>query len=73
MPFNHADITEIFTYHPPTPDQQVAYEKLRSAAKDFANAIIDLTPASPDQSSALRYLRVAVHIANAAIALKGKY
>ncbi len=66
-------LREIFTYHAPTADQQVAYEKLRNAAYDFACALVDLTPPSPDQSAALRLLRQSVMTANAAIALQGKF
>jgi len=73
MPFTREQIQEIFTYHPPDSDQAVAYEKLRSAAKDFATALVELTPPSPDQSVALRKLRECVMTANAAIALKGKF
>lgn len=61
-----------FTYHAPTSDQQVAYEKLRSSAKDFAYAINDLVPDSADKTAALRKLREAVMTANQAIACGGK-
>lgn len=64
-------LDEIFKYHAPTPDDTVAYEKLRSSAKDFARAIMDLTPPSADQSAAIRLVREAVMTANAAIALHG--
>jgi hypothetical protein len=61
-----------FTYHAPSPDQLVAYEKLRSSAKDFAKAINDLVPDSPDKTAAIRKVREAVMTANAAIACGGK-
>lgn len=64
-------LDDIFRYHPPSSDDMVAYEKLRSAAKDFALVIVDLTPACADQTAAIRLVREAVMTANAAIALKG--
>jgi hypothetical protein len=61
-----------FTYHAPTPDQLVAYAKLRSAGHDFAKAINDLVPESADKTAAIRKLRECVMTANAAIACGGK-
>ena len=65
------NLDNIFKYHPPTADDTVAYEKLRNSAKQFAQAIIELTPTCPDQTAAIRKVREAVMTANAAIALKG--
>jgi hypothetical protein len=73
MPFTREQLRDIFTYHAPDADQQVAYEKLRNAAYDFAVALVELTAPSPDQSAALRKLRECVMTANASIALKGKF
>ena len=64
-------LDQIFTYHAPTPDDTVAYEKLRSSARSFAKAILELTPPCADQSAAIRLVREAVMTANAAIALHG--
>jgi hypothetical protein len=61
-----------FTYHPPTRDDQVVYEKLRSFARAFATAINDLCPESADKTAAIRKVREAVMTANAAVACKGK-
>jgi len=61
-----------FSYHAPNSDQLVAYEKLRNAAKDFANAINDLAPESADKTAAIRKVREATMTANAAIACGGK-
>ena len=61
----------IFKYHAPTPDDAVAYEKLRSEARNFAKAVLELTPPCADQSAAIRLIREAVMTANAAIALHG--
>ena len=60
-----------FTYHAPSADDQVAYEKLRSAAKSFATAINELCPESADKTAAIRKVREAVMTANASIACKG--
>lgn len=73
MPFTREQLRDIFTYHAPNADQQVAYEKLRNAAYDFAVALVELTPPSADQSAALRKLRDCVMTANASIALGGKF
>lgn len=61
-----------FSYHSPSTDQTVAYAKLRKAAGDFAAEIVRLTPASADQTAAIRHVRAAVMTANAAIACGGK-
>lgn len=45
---------------------------LGEAAKAFAQAIIDDTPDSADQSAAIRLVREATWTANSAIALEGK-
>jgi hypothetical protein len=61
-----------FTYHPPSSDDQVVYEKLRNSAKAFASAINELCPESADTTAAIRKVREAVMTANAAVACKGK-
>jgi hypothetical protein len=66
------DLDHVFTYHRPSADQAVIYEKLRSSAKSFAQAIQELVPACADQSAALRHVREALMTANAAVALGGK-
>lgn len=61
-----------FTYHAPSPDQIPRYQAIRDAAKGLAAIILQNTPASADQTAALRKLRESVMTANAAIALGGK-
>jgi len=68
MTITRDDLNNWFAYHAPSPDDTVAYEELRSAAWDFALAIIELTPSSADQTAAIRKVREAVMTANAAIA-----
>lgn len=71
MAVTKSNVTDVFSYHAPDADQLVTYEKLRSSARDFANAILDLTPSCADQQASLRLLRECVMTANAAIALRG--
>lgn len=56
-----------FTYHPPKPEQQPKYAAIRDKAKEFALLIVDLTPASREQSLAITSLEDVVAKANAAI------
>lgn len=73
VPVTVEDIEDIFSYHSPTPEQIPHYTAFRAAAKTFALAILEHTPASPDQCAALRKLRECTMTANASIALGGKY
>jgi hypothetical protein len=68
----HDQIENWFTYHAPSGDDQVAYEKLRSAARSFASAINELCPESADKTAAIRKVREAAMTANASIACKGQ-
>lgn len=63
-----ARIERDFTYHPPKPGQLERYQALREKAKEMALLILDLTPASREQSLALTELEYSVMMANAAIA-----
>lgn len=65
------NLEHVFTYHPATPEQQKQYEAIRTKAKELAKVILENTPASADQSTAIRKLRECVMTANAAIALDG--
>ncbi len=62
---------ELFVYHPPKGDQVERYQKIRAAAKEFAEVVLECTPSSADQSAAIRKLRECVMTANAAVALEG--
>ncbi len=66
-------IDDIFSYHAPTPEQIPKYNTIREGAKVFAQIIMDNTPGSADQTVAIRKIREAVMIANASVALEGKY
>lgn len=63
-------IEELFTYHAPKPGQPERYQAIREAAKNLAKVIVTNTPASADQTAAIRELRLCVMTANAAIALE---
>lgn len=62
------DIDNWFTYHAPTHEQQLKYAAIRGGARALAKIIVDNTPASADQTTAIRKVREAVMTANAAIA-----
>ena len=61
-----------FMYHQPSPEQTPKYEAIRAAGKHLAEVILENSPASADQSDAIRSVRYAVMNANAAIACDGK-
>ena len=67
-----ATLVNWFTYHKPEGDQAKRYEEIRTAAAGFAKVIVDNTPASADQTAAIRKVREAVMTANASIACGGK-
>ena len=58
----------LFTYHRPTEGQQIRYVELREAAKDFARVVLKSCPGCADRTAAIRHIREAVLVANAAIA-----
>lgn len=61
-------IEELFTYHSPTPEQQLAYLVILEGAKSLARIIDRNCPPGPDRTTAVRKLREAVMTANASIA-----
>ena len=62
------DINNWFTYHSPTPEQQEAYQVIRSAAKMLAEDFNDRCPDCADKTAAMRKLRETVMAMNLAIA-----
>lgn len=64
------DLDQFFTYHPPRADQLPRYERLRAAAREFAQVIVDCAPQGPDTTVAVRKVREAVMTANQAIAME---
>ena len=63
-------IDRVFNYHPPRADldQVERYKAIRAHAREFAWMIVQLTPVSREQSTALTKLEETVMFANAAIA-----
>jgi hypothetical protein len=57
-----------FSYHAPTEGQPERYGELRETAKYLAYLILNLTPASREQSLAITKLEESVFWANAGIA-----
>jgi len=66
------DLEHVFTFHQATPEQIFAYERIRESARVFAADILASAPGCADRTDAIRKVREAVMIANAAIALDGR-
>lgn len=62
------DLDNLFSYHPPKGDQIKRYAEIREAAQAFAQVIVDVTPASAEQTLAIRKVHDAMMQANSAIA-----
>ena len=61
-------IAELFTYHPPTEGQAERYAKINEAARNLALVILEHCPGCADRTDAIRKVREARMVANAAIA-----
>lgn len=66
-----ATLENWFTYHSPMPEQLPKYQAIREAGFNLAKVIVANTPASADQSAAVRKVREACMTANAAEACGG--
>jgi hypothetical protein len=71
MPVGKKDLDNLFTYHSPKGSQPDQYAKIREAAKNLADVILDNSPQCADQQAAIRKVREAMMTANAAIATDG--
>lgn len=60
-------IERAFTYKAPRVGQEDRVEEIRNRARDFANALVQMTPESREQSLALTKLEEVVMFAEAAI------
>jgi hypothetical protein len=70
--FTQSDITNLFSHHPPQSDADIArYERIRTAGRQFATAILENTPGCAEQTIAIRKAHEAVMQANAAVACHG--
>lgn len=63
------DVERTFTYHAPKGDQVERYQRIRDDAKRLALTIQECSPASAEQTLALRDIQRGVMMANAAIAI----
>jgi hypothetical protein len=63
-----AMLDKVFTYHAPEGDQPARYVALRDRAREYAELVIRLAPASRERSLAMTKLEEVVFWANAAIA-----
>ena len=72
MAITEQQLDNWFQYHAPTPEQQKAYVLIREQGKQLARTIVACTPASADQTAAIRKVREAIMTANAAIACQGQ-
>jgi hypothetical protein len=72
MAITEEQLTNWFTYHSPTPEQLPKFEAIRTMGYMLAKTILDNSPASADQTAAIRLIREACMTANAAIACDGK-
>lgn len=61
-------IETLFTYHEPTPEQEISYLQIREAGKALVRCIDAHVPPGPDRTAAVRKVREAVMTANTAIA-----
>jgi hypothetical protein len=73
MQHKNFDPSYVFSHHPPNPDKLSHYEAIHVAAQRFAEVILANTPPGEDQAASLRLLRQAMMLANAAVALDGKF
>lgn len=68
MAITQHDLNNWFSYHPPTPEQLVAYNDIRTAAKIYAETVNKHVPDSADKTAAIRKIRESVMAANLAVA-----
>jgi hypothetical protein len=66
--FSEEDMDRLFTYHKPVGDQTERYKAIRLSGRAFAKTILKFTPASAEQTLAIRKAQEAVMWANAGIA-----
>lgn len=65
---SNKDLENRYSYHAPRSDQSERYEMIRAGCLRLAKLIVELTPYSREQSSALTHLDSVMFYSNAAIA-----
>ena len=68
MMASQKEINNWFQYHAPNPEQLVAYNDIRQAAKIYAETVNKHVPDSADKTVAIRKIRESVMAANLAVA-----
>jgi hypothetical protein len=63
-----AEIQNWFSYHSPSPEQTVAYNDIRQAAKIYAEMVNKHVPDCADKTAAIRKIRESVMASNLAVA-----
>lgn len=61
------DLDILFSYQRLTVEQSLRYAKIRDAARNLAQVILNTTPPGADRSAAVRKVREAVMMAHAGI------
>jgi len=62
----------VFSHHTATPEKLSRFDAIHTAAKHFAETLLEQVPASSDRSEALRLVREASMMACAAVSLDGR-
>lgn len=62
------DMDNWFSYHAPNPEQLVAYNDIRQAAKIYAETVNKHVPDCADKTAAMRKIRESVMASNLAVA-----
>jgi hypothetical protein len=62
----------VFSHHHASPQKLADYEAIHSAAKHFANAVLEHVPDCDDRLQVLQLLREASMLACAAVTLEGR-
>ena len=66
-------IKDIFTYHPPKPEQIAIYEQINKMFLNIAQQLTLILPEGPGKTTAIRKLAECRMQANATVALEGKF
>jgi hypothetical protein len=68
IPFTHDDVDRRFTYVAPNEERREKHERVREGFTTLAHDLVDLLPESDERDDAIKRLREAMMLANAAIA-----
>lgn len=72
MQIGFDNVDRVFAHHAPKTAMDAGnHAAIRAAAREFAKAILTHVPNCADRTAAIRHVREAMFLANAAIALEG--